>query len=117
MTPSGVADEWHCYSKLSLLTAATFHFSRRQFFYLKRRYRGAHAQAAELLAEMRDRGDLDQEFRPHEVGADAVAGRRILREIFSVDFVHGGVGGHIGEEDVIEGNVLERAAGRLNYRF
>jgi hypothetical protein len=27
--------------------------------------------------------------------------------------VAGGVGGHIGEEDMIEGKVLERAAGRF----
>jgi hypothetical protein len=66
---------------------------------------------------MCDRGDLDQEFRPHEVGADAVAGRRMLREIFPVNLVHSGVRGRIGKEDVIEGNVLERAAGRFNYRF
>jgi hypothetical protein len=32
----------------------------------------------------------------------------------AVDIVAGGVGGHIGEEDVIEGNVLERAAGRFD---
>ena len=36
----------------------------------------AHAQPAELRAEMRDRGDLDQEFPPHEVGADMVGSAR-----------------------------------------
>jgi hypothetical protein len=36
---------------------------------------------------MRDRGDLDEEFRPDQVGADAIPRRRILREIFAVDLV------------------------------
>ena len=31
-----------------------------------------------LSAQMRDRGDLDQEFRFYQVGADAIARRRIL---------------------------------------
>src|SRR5439155_22944239 len=66
--------------------------------------------------EMSDRRDLHQKLRLHQIGADAVARGRLRREKFTVDLVHRGIVLEVLEEDVVEGDVLERAARRLEHR-
>ena len=58
------------------------------------------------VPDMRSGSDLDEEIRPHQVGADAVARRRVLREVLLVDLVHRRVVGEVLEEDLVERDVV-----------
>src|SRR5262249_54438687 len=58
----------------------------------------ARPRRPRLSVEMRNRGDLDQEFRSYQIGADAIARRRVFGKVLPIHLVHGGVSAHIGEE-------------------
>src|SRR5690606_9027687 len=54
------------------------------------------------------RGDLDEELGLHQVGAYAVARRRLAREVLAIDLVHRLVIREVFQEDVVEGDVGHR---------
>jgi hypothetical protein len=60
-----------------------------------------------LLHQMCNRSDLNQKFRPHQIGANAVSGRRILAKVLPINFVHCGVPAHIGKKNLVERDVLQ----------
>src|SRR6202048_618640 len=75
------------------------------------------AKARSGLLQMRDRRDLDQKFRAHQIGPEPIARRWPLGKIFAIDLVHGSIVRHVGKEDMIEGDVPHRSPGGFEYRL
>ena len=66
---------------------------------------------------MGDGCDFDQSVGFHQAALNAVAGRLVAGEILGIDGVDRLIVGPVGDEDVVHGHVLHRAAGRLDHRL
>src|SRR5438876_7043824 len=60
-----------------------------------------------LSLQMCNRSDFNQKFRPHQVSANAVSGRRILAKVLPINFVHSSVPAHIRKKNLVERDVLQ----------